>query len=234
MNHMMHNMLDTANLVSMFVIALGYSFSHCFAMCGGIVIAYSQIKIKGGVLANIVSHFLYSFGRITTYVIIGVICAYIGKNIAINTPTKGGFIIIFGFIMILFGIGFLFLPKILYILEPNIGNFRIFRWLFNFILKKKNIFSIYLLGLLNGAIPCGIVYFFAMNAALSNSIIKGAEIMLIFGLATLIPMFLLGIFNSLLKLTKYKNIILKISSIFVIIFGIYTIFKGFNILFSGD
>ncbi|MDE6886746.1 MAG: sulfite exporter TauE/SafE family protein [Helicobacteraceae bacterium] len=226
-----HFVIENANYISIFIIALSTSFSHCLGMCGGIVVAYSQISLKGMIFSKILGHFLYGFGRITTYVTIGIIFAYLGKSFAINNSTEGGIFIIVGLIMVLFALAFLFMPKMLQFLEPNIGNFRIFKSFFNFILRKKSLFSLYILGILNGAIPCGFVYFFAMNAAISGSILNGALSMLVFGVATLIPLILLGMFNTLLNLTKYRRIFTKISGIFIFLFGIYTIIRGFKILF---
>lgn len=228
MSHQM--MLENASLVYMFVTALIMAFSHCFAMCGGIVLAYSQVKRS--FFTSIFSHLLYSLGRISTYVVLGVVCAYIGNKIAISIPSKAGIFILVGIFITLVGIGYLFLPKILFFLEPNIGNIGVFRAFFNFIFKRRSLWGIYILGILNGLLPCGMVYTFAASAAISGSMLEGAKIMLIFGVATLVPMFLLGICSSLLIITRYKNIISKISSILIIFFGIYTISKGFRILFS--
>lgn len=229
MNHQM--LLANADIISLFAIALSASFSHCYAMCGGIVLAYSQ-GLQGGFAKKIAGHLLYNFGRISTYCIIGVACAYLGAKFSISDAARGGIFIIVGFLMILFGVGYFCKPKILFFLEPNMGNFSLFKKAFGFFIKRKSVFSVYFLGLLNGAIPCGIVYFFAMNAAISDSILGAVKIMLIFGIATMIPMLILGVFSSILTLTKFKNIIMKISAILIVLFGIWTIFRGFGILFA--
>ncbi|RAX53847.1 hypothetical protein CCY99_05555 [Helicobacter sp. 16-1353] len=224
--------MNNIDLISLFFIALTASFGHCLGMCGGIVLAYSQMKLQGNIFIRFISHFIYGFGRITTYAIIGMISAFIGSGFFLNQSTKGGFFIIIGFIMVLFGIFLLFSPKILALLEVNVANLRIFKKFFAFVLKKKSLFSFYILGILNGAIPCGIVYFFAISASVSGGILNGALVMIVFGVATLFPMVLLGIFNSMLNLTKYRNIINKLSFILIMFFGIYTIIKGFKILFT--
>lgn len=224
-------MLHNVDLLSLFVIAITASFGHCLGMCGGIVLAYSQLHISNNFFIKLLSHFVYGFGRITTYAIIGMISAFIGSGFFLTQSTKGGFFIAIGFIMILFGVFILFIPKVLAFLEVNIASFGIFKNLFGFFLKKQSLASLYILGILNGAIPCGIVYFFAISASVSGGILNGALVMIVFGVATLIPMVLLGIFNSVLNLTKYKNIMNKISSILIILFGIWTIIKGFKILF---
>lgn len=236
MNHQM--LIANADIISLFVIALSAAFSHCYAMCGGIVLAYSQ-GLQGKLWNKMLGHLLYNLGRISTYIIIGIACAYLGAKFSVSNATRGGIFIIVGFLMFLFGIGYFWKPRILFFLEPNIGNFTLFKKAFNLAIKRKNITGVYFLGLLNGAIPCGIVYFFAMNATVAASnlhgirvLLKGVEIMLVFGIATMIPMLMLGIFSSILTLTKFKNVIMKISALLIMLFGIYTIFKGFKILFA--
>ena len=226
-----HFVIENANYISIFIIALSASFSHCLGMCGGIVIAYSRIGVQSRA-KRFASHFIYGFGRITTYMIIGAISAFLGSGIAVSQSTKGGVFIIIGFIMMLFGIFFLLNPKVLAFFEINIINNRIFKKLFSYFLSKNNLSSFYFLGLLNGAIPCGIVYFFALSASVSGGIFNGAIVMFIFGIATLVPMVLFGLFNSFLSSIKYRNIMNKIFGILILIFGVWTIIKGFRILFS--
>ncbi len=221
-----------ADAISLFIIALSAAFSHCFAMCGGIVIACTQAQ-SGGFWRKIASHALYNLGRICTYVAIGVLCAYLGARFAIGDSARGGIFVLVGFGMILFGVGYLALPKLLFFLEPNIGNFSLLKKAFNAILRRKSVIGAYFLGVLNGAIPCGIVYFFALNAAISGSLINGAKTMLIFGVASAIPMLLLGIFSAILLVSRLKSVIMRLSSLMIIAFGAWTIFKGFKILFAG-
>lgn len=223
--------MSNIDLISLFFIALSASFGHCIGMCGGIVMAYSRIQLQNNI-SSIASHFIYGFGRITTYMIIGAISAFLGSGITISQSAKGGFFIIIGFIMVLFGILFLLRPKVLALFEINIANSRIFKKIFSFALSRNNLFSFYLIGLLNGAIPCGVVYFFALSASVSGSLVNGASIMLVFGIATLIPMVLFGLFNSFLSSIKYRSIMNKILCVLIVLFGVYTIIKGFRILFS--
>ena len=223
--------MNNIDLISLFVIAITASFGHCIGMCGGIVIAYSRILLKSR-FKRFASHFVYGFGRITTYMILGAISAFLGSTIVVSQSTKGGVFIIIGFIMILFGILFLLSPKVLALFEVNIANNRIFKKLFSYFLSKNTLTSFYLLGLLNGAIPCGIVYFFVLSASVSGGIFSGAIIMLVFGIATLVPMVLFGLFNSFLSSIKYRKVMNTIFCILIVFFGAWTIFKGFRILFS--
>ncbi len=62
-------------------------------MCGGIVVAYSSTKIKSEYSKTIqsVAHLLYSFGRVTTYTILGAIFGFIGGVVTFSNTTSGVF-----------------------------------------------------------------------------------------------------------------------------------------------
>ncbi|WP_034375909.1 sulfite exporter TauE/SafE family protein, partial [Helicobacter suis] len=55
------------------------SLGHCVGMCGGIVLAYCQTKFTQNtpLKSQILGHGLYSLGRISTYICVGLL-AFIG------------------------------------------------------------------------------------------------------------------------------------------------------------
>ena len=56
--------METISIISIFTIAFLGSFGHCIGMCGGIVVAYSTMKINpnSSKFSQGVSHLLYSLG----------------------------------------------------------------------------------------------------------------------------------------------------------------------------
>jgi sulfite exporter TauE/SafE len=84
-----------------------------------------------------------------------------------------------------------------------------------------------MLGMLNGLSPCGLVYFFAITAASTASALYGGLVMFIFGLSTIPALFSLGFFVGLFNNTSFRNIMIKIASVSVILFGIYTAYQGY-------
>lgn len=87
--------METFSLISIISIALLGSFGHCIGMCGGIVVAYSSTKIKSEYSKTIqsVAHLLYSFGRVTTYTILGAIFGFIGGVVTFFKYYKWSFFI---------------------------------------------------------------------------------------------------------------------------------------------
>jgi sulfite exporter TauE/SafE len=97
---------------------------------------------------------------------------------------------------------------------------------FKKLIASNSLTSFYLLGMLNGLLPCGFVYFFAITAASTGSVIYGALVMLIFGLSTIPALFSLGFFVGLFKQSEFRNLMIKLASIAVILYGIYIIYLG--------
>ena len=217
------------NLYIIFTTAIIASFGHCVGMCGGIVIAYSSTKIdtKDTIFKKYISHIIYSLGRVTTYTIIGAIFGAIGRVIAFTPSTKGVLFLFTGILMILAGLSLIGGIKFLTSIEFTISKNRWYANIFKKVLSSKSIWSFYLLGLLNGIIPCGLVLSFAIFAASSASIIDGALIMLVFGLATIPAMFILASITNILQKGRLRDIMLKIASFLVILYGVYMLYKGY-------
>ena len=119
-----------------------------------------------------------------------------------------------------------FLSKI----EHSVSSSSWYRENFKQLLHDQTLISFYLLGMLNGILPCGFVYFFAITAASTGSFYSGGFVMLIFGLSTIPALFSLGFFVSLFKQTKLRNIMIKLASISVLIYGGYTLYNGYTYL----
>jgi sulfite exporter TauE/SafE len=54
--------------------------------------------------------------------------------------------------------------------------------------------------------------------------------MFIFGISTIPALFSLGFFLGLFKQSGFRNIMIKFASIAVILFGIYTLYSGYDYL----
>lgn len=228
--------METISLISILSIAFLGSFGHCVGMCGGIVIAYSSTKIKSeySKQKQIFAHLLYSFGRVTSYTVLGALFGLIGEVIGFNNLTRGILLLVTGILMILVGFSLLGKIKFLTILEHSCSKSPLYQKTFKSLLGSDSLFSFYFLGMLNGLLPCGFVYVFAIMAAGSGSIFLGALVMFIFGLSTIPALFGLGFFMGLFKQTNLRNIFIKIASILVILFGISMAYKGYMFINNSE
>ena len=224
--------MDTINLLTIISIAFLGSFGHCIGMCGGIVLAYSTIKIEpaSSKVSKTVAHLLYNFGRVLTYTVLGALFGAIGGVATFSNTANGTLLIIAGVAMVLAGLSLMGKIKFLTVIEHSISSSNFYKKSFQKILHSKSNVSFFILGMLNGLLPCGFVYFFAITAASTASPFHGALVMFIFGVSTIPAMFSLGFLSSLASATSFRNMMMSLSSVAVILYGLFTLYNGYDYL----
>lgn len=220
--------METADFITIISIAFLGSFGHCIGMCGGIVLAYTTIKIDpaSSKISKSAAHLLYSFGRVLTYTLLGAIFGGLGSVLQFSNTAKGVVMIVVGVAMILAGLSLMGKLKFLTIIEHSFSSSNLYKVSFKKILNSKSNASFFALGMLNGLLPCGFVYFFAITAAGTGSPVLGALVMAIFGMSTIPAMFGVGFLASLASATSFRNMMMSLSSIAVLLYGAFTIYNG--------
>lgn len=208
------------------------SLGHCIGMCGGIVVAYSSTKIDQGTsyLQQTSAHLAYNFGRVTTYVILGGIFGFVGQVIAFTPTTKGILFFITGILMMLAGLSLIGNIKFLNSAEWSVSKYAWYQNSFRKLMSNQSYGSFYLLGLLNGIIPCGLVYSFAIFAASTADPFAGALVMATFGLATIPALFFLGFLTKFLQKGSLRGTMMKLAALLVVLYGGITLYKGYNFI----
>jgi len=222
--------METVNLITIISIAFLGSFGHCIGMCGGIVVAYSTIKIspESSKVSKSVAHLLYNFGRVFTYTILGAMFGALGGVALFSNYANGALLIFAGVVMILAGLSLMGKIKFLTIIEHSFSSSSFYKNTFKKVLNSKSNTSFFLLGMLNGLLPCGFVYFFAITAASTADPLYGALVMFIFGVSTIPAMFGVGFLTSLASATSFRNMMMSLSSVAVILYGAFTIYNGYG------
>jgi sulfite exporter TauE/SafE len=224
--------METISILSIMTIAFLGSFGHCVGMCGGIVMAYSSTKIgnEWSKTKQTLAHVSYSLGRVLTYTMLGALFGFLGGVIAFSNTTNGFLLLIAGMFMVLTGLSLIGKIKFLTVIEHSVSKSSWYQKSFRSLLHSGTLFSFFLLGMLNGLLPCGFVYFFAITAASTADPFWGGVVMFIFGISTIPALFSLGFFVGLFKQSGFRNIMIKFASIAVILFGIYTLYSGYDYL----
>ena len=168
--------MEILDFISLFGIALVGGFGHCIGMCGGIVLAFSSKMAnndtsKGRIVGF---HLLYNLGRISTYVLLGALVGGLGSMFSLNGTLRGALFVFVGILMVLAGFSLFGKLKFLTLLEHSVQNSKWYQMQFQNALSLRSPFSLYLLGILNGLLPCGFVYAFLFSAASFASVFKGA------------------------------------------------------------
>jgi hypothetical protein len=224
--------MNNIDLVIILTTAFLGSVGHCIGMCGGIVVAYSSSKVdqESSWSRQTLSHLAYNFGRVTTYTILGAVFGLIGKVIAFTPTTKGVLFVLTGILMILAGASLLGNFKFLNSAEYSVSKQGWFQRTFKLLIQSKSLSSFYFLGMLNGIIPCGLVYSFAIFAASTASPLWGAIVMATFGLATIPALFFLGTITKFLQRGNLRGTMMKLAAVLVVFYGLFTLYKGYKFI----
>ena len=228
--------MGNIDLIIILTTAFLGSVGHCIGMCGGIVVAYSSSKIdpKSSYMTQTASHLAYNFGRVTTYTILGAMFGFLGSVLAFSPTTKGILFLITGLLMILAGLSLIGNLKFLNSAEWSVSKYTWYQNTFRKLISSTSYGSFYLLGMLNGIIPCGLVYSFAIFAASTATPWGGALVMATFGLATIPALFFLGVITKFLQKGNLRGTMMTLASVLVIVYGVFTLYKGYNFVAHPD
>jgi len=224
--------MNNIDLIIILTTAFLGSVGHCIGMCGGIVVAYSSTKIdqKSSWQKQTISHLAYNFGRVTTYTILGAMFGLLGRAIAFTPTTKGVLFVLTGFLMILAGLSLVGNLKFLNSAEWSVSKKGWYQDTFRKLIGSHSLQSFFLLGMLNGIIPCGLVYSFAIFAASTANPLWGAIVMATFGLATIPALFFLGTITKFLQKGSLRGTMMKLAAMMVIFYGLFTLYKGYQFI----
>jgi len=198
---------------------------HCIGMCGPIAIALPLGKKSWGNRAF--GSLVYNTGRIITYGLLGAVFGLLGQGIEMAGLQKWASILI-GVIMVL-SVLFpaLFRGKIKFeefffgYAGKLIGRFRK-------LFSISSIPSLFLIGLLNGLLPCGLVYVAIAGAINTNNILLGILYMIIFGAGTIPIMMAIPLAGNLLG-TGIRKKFSGVLTAFIVILGILFILRGLSL-----
>lgn len=196
---------------------------HCVGMCGPLVFA-AVGKHQTRILAALSNHVLYHSGRMSSYMILGLIFGFFGSVLALTGIQKSvsiasGLILFFIFIMNV---------------QPDnwLRRFSIFGrfWTklqsgFSALINHRSPYALFGLGLLNGLLPCGMVYI-ALSGAVTVQNIQGSMgFMMFFGLGTLPALLVFSLFDNFLKGKRFFTF-QKIYPVVSLVLGLYLIYRG--------
>jgi sulfite exporter TauE/SafE len=209
-----------AIIISGFSLGILSSF-HCIGMCGPLALSIpiNDASVERKILGSV----LYNFGRITTYCLLGVLFGLIGKSFFI-AGFQQIFSIILGLVVLIF-----FVMEILK--KPIFFSHKINTFVQKLVLRflnKKQLYKIYLLGIANGLLPCGMLYLAIAGATSLNAIYKSVLFMTFFGLGTFPAMITLSLFRFSIQ-SKSRSFIKKLTPYIMAIMGLVLIARGLNL-----
>jgi sulfite exporter TauE/SafE len=198
---------------------------HCVGMCGPLLMALPlEKKEKWAVVRQML---VYHSGRILTYAALGVMFGLLGKGLALAGMQK--------FLSIAAGVFMIGMAVMAWKFEqlvtalPGFGLFtQKVKTNIGLLLRTNPNGSTFTIGLLNGLLPCGMVYAALAGALASFGAAEGGIFMAIFGLGTLPLLILVSVFSQ-----SFGKILLKkirvAQPILLGIVGVLLLQRGLNL-----
>jgi sulfite exporter TauE/SafE len=213
-----------AILISAFVLGIMGSF-HCAGMCGPIAVA---LPLHGNTLIQkIFGGALYNMGRTITYGIMGALFGLLGQGIHL-LGFQQKISVVMGALMI---ISVLFPALFRNQYNPDKSLFSAVGKLKKSIGKLfavRSFQSLFFIGLLNGLLPCGLVYIAIAGAIGTGSTAEGALYMILFGLGTIPMMLGISLAGNVLGLAVRQKIN-KIIPVLVVVVGLLFVLRGLDL-----
>lgn len=201
--------------------------THCFGMCGGIVGVLSSglsLELQTSRWRLVAAQLAYNSGRISSYVVAGVLLGLFGQqlgeaNLLPDFPVGNVIAAVF---MILFGIYLAgWWHSLLWLERAGAHLWKYIEPLGRRYIPVRSVGQAFLLGLVWGWLPCGMVYAVLALALTSGSGSAGGTLMLVFGLGTLPALLTMGLaVNTLGRWIREPRVRL-LAGVVVMVMGVF-------------
>ena len=207
-------------------IVIGFLGSfHCIGMCGPIALALPIPKSSN--ISFVTGRIFYNVGRALTYSVMGAVFGLLGGRIIFSgfqqalSISLGILILSIIFLPSQYKRKFISLSIIQKINQP-------LRQAIGILFKQGTFSSLFLIGVLNGFLPCGFVYIGLAGAAATGDAVSGGAFMFLFGLGTFPAMFAASVFGKFINLNVRQKI-RKLMPAFAVMLAVIFILRGMNL-----
>jgi hypothetical protein len=198
---------------------------HCVGMCGPIAM---MLPLDRNNEAKKVTQILtYHIGKLSAYGILGLIFGLLGRSFYLAGMQQQLSIVV-GILMIMVAV----------VPEKEFAKYNFSKPIYRIItkvksslgqqFKSKSYKSLFTIGLLNGFLPCGMVYVAIFGAIAMQSISMGIVYMLLFGLGT-IPLLTAVIYISNLLSFSFRGTLQKMIPLVAVLIGMLFIIRGLGL-----
>ena len=205
-------------------LALGLAGSlHCLGMCGPLALALPAAP-DASVGRRALGRLMYNLGRAVTYAFMGIFAGVLGHALRLAGVQQ--------IVSIVLGV---LLLATLFLTTKHMPA-----WVLNTfyrpvqqglqrILRRGSLLGLFQTGLLNGLLPCGLVYAALAAASLQAGAIQGATYMFLFGLGTTPLMFALSFGGLGLRTPKLQPIFNRLIPAVTFTVAVLLILRGLSL-----
>lgn len=202
--------IDSSLTYGMLVVTGLFTSIHCVSMCGAINLTASSRSSSGKIPVPI----LYNFGRLLSYTATGAVAGAVGEALNMSSTAQGIVITVAALFMLLMAL------KMLGVLDFYTPSCMMH-------LQKGQ--SAFVIGLLNGLMPCGPLQAMQLYAAGTGSVASGAVSMLLFGIGTVPLMLGMGLLLRL-KRSRWQKWITRVASVMILVLSVVMLNRGLSTL----
>ena len=199
---------------------------HCVGMCGPLALA---LPPSPGRLRFVLSRLVYNLGRAMTYAVLGAIVGGLGGLFAGLAGVQKTLSIIAGVAILLY------VPFRHRLQLPTVG-LEATAWIRKALGRRlgpdgsgrRPLSSFLSLGLLNGMLPCGLVWVALAGSVATGTIAQGALFMGLFGIGT-IPLMLGASLAGGSLLQRHRATVARVLPVLLVLLGCWFLFRGLGV-----
>lgn len=197
--------------------------THCIGMCGPL--ALSLPMQADTLIGKLFQSLTYNIGRISTYALLGSLIG-LTREMIVPFVFQNQLSMLMGALMILLSAYFLFAGKISIEAGTQHPFYRAITRTLGQLYQRPSLRNLYFIGVLNGLLPCGLVYLALATAFASVSVLKSALFMAFFGLGTLPAMWSILFFSNYItpafrtRLRRFVPYIYAVTGMLLILRGL--------------
>lgn len=198
---------------------------HCLGMCGPLAMALplgsrsTAGRLYGGLL--------YNLGRIVTYTWLGLVLGLAG-GFLITPRVQSAVSVAFGAVILLYLLVPAGIKKSVVKKSPAQGFFLGLHRQMGRLLSAKTNRSFFGIGLLNGLLPCGMIYLALTTSFLTGGVLSGGLFMAAFGAGTLPAMLAAVFFGSYIN-QQVRLKLRKAVPVFLACMAALLVLRGLNL-----
>jgi len=198
---------------------------HCAGMCGPLALALPVPA--GGTLTYLYGRVVYNAGRVLTYAVLGAVAGLVGLTLVLAGAQQIVSVVIGLFILLT-----ALLPLALKSFLPSFTlparfSARV-RSKLSGLMKASSIVALFLIGLLNGLLPCGFVYVALAAAITTGDVYSGVLFMVGFGIGTGPVMLAIAIAGKHLQAGIRRRLV-ALAPVFTAALAVLLIVRGLNL-----
>ena len=217
--------MSTAEVISTAFVMGAVGSLHCIGMCGPLALSLPIGHRTGS--GRVLGGVLYNLGRVTTYATLGLILGLAGQTLfssswqSILSITLGAVIFIYLLIPTRYKASSVFVSatnKPFVKLRTALGR----------LFHSPKYTSLFSIGVLNGLLPCGMIYLALSSSLLAGTAAKGSLFMAFFGLGTF-PAMLGAVFFGSYFNQQVRGQLRKAIPVFLFIMATLLVLRGLNL-----